>query len=250
MGKENLVYGRKVIREVINSTININKLYISESINRDNIKDIIKHCEENDILIKYMKPFDMDSLCDNNVHQGVACKIDEYKYLKFKDFLNNLDNLCEKEKSPFVLILDGIQDPRNLGSILRTSEGLNIKNIIIPQRHSSGITNVVWKTSMGAVCNLNICRINNLSYAIKSLKERNFKIVGTTFNTDSYLQDHEYDFPIALIIGNEENGISKELMELCDIRIKIPMLGRINSFNVSVASGIIMYTIKKIRREF
>lgn len=245
MGRENVIYGRKVIREVIDSGILINKIYVSEKINKENIKDILDYALNHDIVVKYVKYSDLDILCNNNIHQGIAAKIGEYKYFKFKECLKSAKN----EKSPFILILDGIQDPRNLGSILRTSEGMGIKNIIIPQKRSSGITDVVWKSSMGAVGNLNICRTNNIPYIIGELKKNGFEIIATSLDTNKFIEDYDYAYPVALIIGNEEQGVSQELLQLCDIKIKIPMQGKINSFNVSVASGIIMYSIKSIRKE-
>lgn len=246
MGKGNIIYGRKVIREVINSGVIINKFYINEKINMENIKDILDYAINNGIEVKYVKYSDLDVLCNNNVHQGVIGKIGEYRYFKFKECLKS----SKEEKSPFILILDSIQDPRNLGAILRTAEGMGIKNIIIPQKRSSSITDIVWKSSMGAIGNLNICRTNNITHVISELKYNGFKLIATTLSTNKVVEDYNYAFPVALIIGNEEHGVSQGLLELCDIKIKIPMQGKINSFNVSVASGIIMYTIKSIRKEF
>lgn len=244
MGKENIICGRRVIREVLKSKISIDVLYISKKINKDSIIDIILWAKKNNINIKFVYENDIHNICESKVNQGIAAKISNYKYYKFEEILNELKN----EESPCVLILDGIQDPRNLGAIFRSAECIGIKNIIVPQKRSVNITDAVWKTSMGAIAHLNICRINNLQHAILKLKEKSFKIVATDVNTEANINDEQYNFPLALIIGNEHEGVSRNLLSQCDIKVKIPMRGNIQSFNVSVAAGIIMYEIKNRQR--
>lgn len=244
MGKESVIYGRGVIREVLKSNININTLYIDKNINTESIEDILFRARENDIDIRFVYKNDVYNICKNETNQGIAAKISEYRYLKFDECLRNL----ESEEFPFVLILDRIQDPRNLGAILRSAECTGIRNIIIPQKRSTNITGVVWKTSMGAVAHLNICRVNNILNVLRRLKRSSFKVVATDIQTSKNVCDVQYDFPLALVIGSEHDGVSDSLLRECDIRIKIPMFGNIVSFNVSVATAIIMYEIRNIQR--
>lgn len=246
MGKESVVYGRRVVQEIFNSEIKIEKIYISRNLRKEKVSSIFKYAKEKCINIKELYNSDMDVLCNYGVHQGIAIRISGYKYFKISEIMDNIDN----SSNNIVLILDSIQDPRNLGSILRTAEIMGIKNVIIPQKRSCGINSTVWKSSMGSLVYLNICRVNNISNALLKFKTMGFKIVATSLDATSNLCDINYNFPLVLIIGNEEMGISKGLLNLCDIKIKIPMYGNIDSFNVSVAAGIVMYEIRNIQSRY
>ncbi|AID45385.1 RNA methyltransferase, TrmH family, group 3 [Candidatus Arthromitus sp. SFB-mouse-Japan] len=246
MGKESIIYGRRVVQEVLNSKIKVESIYISKNVKKDKILGILEYAKKKCINIKEIYNSDMDVLCDYGVHQGIAIKISEYKYFKINEIIDNIDT----NSNDIVLILDSIQDPRNLGSILRTAEIMGIKNVIIPQKRSCGINSTVWKASMGSLAYLNICRINNIINVLSKFKNMGFKIVATSLDSTSSLCDINYNFPLILIIGNEEMGIGEDLLNHCDIKIKIPMYGNIDSFNVSVAAGIIMYEIKNIQSRY
>lgn len=247
MGKENIVYGRKVVREVIKRDITIEKAYICKNLkDLSDLEDMICYFNSNKIEIKNISMSDFNILCDGGIHQGIAVKISGYKYFKFNEMLEDVTLNNRK----IVLVLDGIQDPRNLGSILRTSEIMGIKDIILPQKRSCNISSVVWKTSMGAVAHLNICRSNNLNNSLNKFKDMGFKIVVTTLDTNKFLSDEMYDYPLILVMGNEQKGVSKDIIDLCDVKVKIPMWGNIDSFNVSVAAGIVMYEIKNIQSRY
>lgn len=244
MGKENIVCGKVVIREIVKSKISIDTLYISKRTKINSIEDIISYAKEQGSEIKFVYENDLNNICESKVHQGIAVKIYGYKFYKFSECLDEL----KKEIFPFVLILDGIQDPGNLGGILRSAECMGIKNVIIPQKRSVNITDAVWKTSMGAVAHLKICRANNLMNVILKLKDENFKIIGSDLNASNGMEEFDYKFPLALIVGNEHEGIDPKLIGMCDIKIKIPMFGNIQSLNASVATGIIMHNIKSFQR--
>lgn len=244
MGKENIVCGKVVIREIIKSGFEIDKLYISKKINTSSVEDIILHAKEKNVDIKFVYENDMKNICDTKVNQGIAIKIRGYKYYKFNECLEEL----KKEKFPIILILDSIHDPGNLGAILRSAECMGIKNVIIPQKRSVGLTDVVWKSSMGAIAHLNICRVNNLLNVISKLKQESFRVVATDLNSSRNINEYDYKFPLALIIGNEHYGVDEKLINQCDIKIKIPMFGKVQSLNASVASGIVMYEIKNMQR--
>lgn len=244
MGKENIVCGKVVVREIIKSGFEIDTLYISKKVNINSIEDIILYAKKNDVSIKFVYENDINNICDSKVHQGVAVKIGGYKYYKFSECLQEL----KKEKFPIILILDSIHDPGNLGAILRSAECIGIKNVIIPQKRSVGLTDVVWKSSMGAVAYLNICRANNLVDVISKLKRESFKVVVTDLNSTKNIDEYDYKFPLALVVGNEHEGVDEKIINQCDVRIKIPMFGKIQSLNASVASGIVMYEIKNMQR--
>lgn len=244
MGKENIVCGKVVIREIIQKEIGIDTLYISKRVKTEHIEDIISYAKRNSADIKIVYENDLNNICESKVHQGIAAKIQGYKFYKFSECLEEL----KKEQLPFVLILDGIQDPGNLGGILRSAECMGVKNVIIPQKRSVNLTDAVWKTSMGAVAHLNICRTNNIPYVITKLKEEGFKIVGSDLKAENYIDELNYNYPLALIVGNEHEGIDPKLIDMCDIKLKIPMKGSIQSLNASVATGIILHTIKSYQR--
>ena len=244
MGKENIICGKRIIREALKGNVTIETLYISKNVNLKSIEDVIKYTKKNNIEVKTVYGKDIDNICENKVNQGIAAKIKDFKYYKFEECLKEL----EKEKNPFILILDSIQDPQNLGAILRTAECIGVKNIVIPQKKSAKINSTVWKASAGAIAHLNICRANNLLDIILKLKEKSYKIVATDVNSSSDLSKENYNYPLALVLGNEDQGVSSNLLEECNVKITIPMYGNISSFNVSVAAGIIMYEIKNKQR--
>lgn len=244
MGKENIICGKRIIKEALKGNVTIETLYISKNVNLKSIEDIVLYAKKNNVEVKFVYGKDIDNICENKVNQGIAAKIKDYKYYKFEECLKEL----EKEEKPFILILDSIQDPQNLGAILRSAECIGVKNVIIPQKKSAKINSTVWKASAGAIAHLNICRANNLLDIILKLKEKSFKVVATDVNSIGDLGDQEYNFPVALILGNEDQGVNENLLEQCDVKITIPMYGNISSFNVSVAAGIIMYEIKNKQR--
>lgn len=244
MARENIICGKTVIREVLKSKNEIDTIYVSGKVKEESIKDILDICKLRGVVIKNLHSSNIDTMCETTAHQGVAARLSIYKYYKFEEILENLN----KEKNPCVLILDEIQDPQNLGAILRSAEVIGIKNIIIPQKRSVSITDTVWKTSMGALAHLNVCRVNNLANVVKLLKENEFKIVASVLDADENISDVGFDFKTAIIIGNEHTGIKEGLLKECDIKLRIPTVGKIASLNASVAAAIIMYEIKNKQR--
>ena len=217
---------------------------MKQSINKAKIFDIIEDVSNKNIPIKYVPLIKLDSMCKNDGHQGIVAKISEYKYYKFEDFIKEIH---KEKQNPLILMLDEIQDPQNLGTILRTSEAMGVDGIIIPQRRSVGITNVVWKASMGALAHLKICRTNNISRIIDSLKDKGYKIFGTDVKEGKYIDADKINSPIVLVVGNEAKGVNRAILEKCDYKIKIDMHGKINSLNVAIATSILLYEISKSR---
>ena len=173
----------------------------------------------------------------NGLHQGIIAQVDDYKTYDLKEITNSIN-----KEYPLVVMLDHIEDPHNFGAIIRTSEALGVDAIIIPEDRSVGINSTVIKTSVGAIENIKIIKVTNLVNAIKYLKDRGYWIIGTDMSSTS-ISDIDYKMPICLVIGNEGKGISRIVRENCDYIASIPMTGKVNSLNASVAAGIIIYEI-------
>lgn len=215
------VYGRNVVKGLLDKNIKIKKLYLQKSFN-DNLVNELKNIET-----YYLDKEKMDEL--EFGHQGIIAEINDYEYGDISDV-----------KDGKVVILDHLEDPHNLGAIIRTCEAAGIKNIIIPKDRSVKVTGVSYKTSAGAILNVNIIMVTNIVNAIKYLKENGFWIVGTDMDGTDY-RKIDYSGKIGLIVGSEGKGISELVHKNCDFVAKIPMNGEINSLNASVAAAIIIY---------
>ena len=167
-----------------------------------------------------------------------------FEYAEISDILNVAK---EKNEDPFVLILDGIEDPHNLGSIIRTAETAGVHGIIIPKRRAASVNSTVNKTSAGAVEHMKIARVTNISDSIEELKKAGLWICGTDINAEKYYYNQELTGPLGIVIGNEGKGISDKVKKNCDFNVKIPMKGKITSLNASVSTGIIVYEAVKQR---
>ena len=182
------------------------------------------------------------SQSDNN--QGVIAIVPPFNYCEVDDIL---DTAKERGEKPFILILDGIEDPHNLGSIIRTAETAGVHGIIIPKRRAASVNSTVSKVSAGAVEHMKIARVNNITETIRYLKENDIWICGTDINTETYYYGQDFTIPIGIVIGSEGFGMSRLVRENCDFLVKIPMKGNITSLNAAVSAGIIMYEVVKQR---
>ena len=227
------IYGKNVIYEKLLNNSKINKLYLSKKFNDKKILDLLK---DKDIDIAYLDNFKLDKMV-NGLHQGIIAQVDDYKTYDLKEITNSIN-----KEYPLVVMLDHIEDPHNFGAIIRTSEALGIDAIIIPEDRSVGINSTVIKTSVGAIENIKIIKVTNLVNTIKYLKDRGYWIIGTDMSS-TRISDIDYKMPICLVIGNEGKGISRIVRENCDYIASIPMTGKVNSLNASVAAGIIIYEI-------
>ena len=224
-----LVYGRNVAKEVLQKPEKVKKITLMKDFKE---KDIISLIEKNKIKVEYLdkKGF---SKFDKYSHQGIILDIEDFNYTDYEEFLSVDDAK--------IVILDHIEDPHNLGAIIRTCEAAGILGIIIPKDRSVDINSTVMKTSAGALENVKIAKVTNLVSIIDKLKENGYWIVGTSLDGNLDYRDVDYTGKIALVIGNEGNGMSKAVTESCDYLTKIPMYGKINSLNASVAAGIMIY---------
>ena len=187
---------------------------------------------------------DMEKIANNKNYQGVIAFVPPFSYCEIEDILEYAKG---KNEEPFVLILDGIEDPHNLGAIIRTAETAGMHGIIIPKRRSASVNSTVSKVSSGAVEYMKIARVTNITDAIDKLKKEGLWICGTDINTDKYYYNQDLTGPIGMVIGNEGKGISEKVKKNCDFLVKIPMMGRVTSLNASVSTGIIIYETLKQR---
>ena len=236
--REDIVIGRNAVMEALKGDRTIEALYISNNKLEGSINAIVGMAKEQKILIKEVDKRKLDSMCDGETHQGVIAKVTPFKYCDVSDIL---DLAAEKGESPFIVILDEVEDPHNLGSIARTAELFGVHGIIIPKRRSASVTATVYKSSVGAIEHVKVAKVNNINATIDELKEKGVWIYGADIRAE------EYSGPCAIVIGNEGRGMSKLTVQKCDKLIKIPMVGKINSLNASVAGGIMMYEVLKGR---
>lgn len=238
------VEGRNSVLELLKSNRDINKLYIQKGEKHGSILEIISLARNRKIVIVEEEKNKIENMSQTHKHQGVIAIVPPFDYCDVDDILDEAKN---KKEKPFIIILDGIEDPHNLGSIIRTAECAGVHGIIIPKRRSATVNSTVNKVSAGSVQYMKIARVNNINDTIRYLKENDVWIYGTDVKADRYYNQERYESGVAIVVGNEGNGISRLVKENCDILIKIPMKGKINSLNASVSAGIVIYEIANQR---
>lgn len=242
--REDIVIGRNAVIETLKGDRTIETLYISNNKMEGSINTIISVAKEKRVLIKEVDRRKLDSMSNGGVHQGVIAKVTPYKYSEVSDILDLAE---ERGEEPFIVILDEVEDPHNLGSIVRTAELFGVHGIIIPKRRSASVSATVYKSSVGAIEHVKIAKVTNLNATIEALKQKGIWVYGADIRAEEYSYQVDFSGACAVIIGNEGRGISKLTVQKCDKLIKIPMVGKINSLNASVAGGIIMYEVLKGR---
>lgn len=242
--REDLVLGRNAVTELVKSDRTIEALYIAKGDVEGSIKPIIAIAKEKGLVIKEVDRKKLDAMTNGATHQGVVAVITPFEYCEVQDILKYAN---KKSQQPFIVILDEIEDPHNLGSIIRTAELCGVHGIIIPKRRNVGITPTVYKCSVGAVEHMKIAKVTNINATIDELKKDGVWVYGADISGVEY--SHEVDFggACAIIIGSEGRGISQLTLKKCDKLVKIPMVGKINSLNASVAGGIMMYEVLRGR---
>lgn len=231
-----LIYGRNVAEEYLKyNSKKIKKIIIQEGFDEKNINSLLEKVK---IPVNFKKKHELDRLAEG-VHQGIILDVMDYEYYPF-------DKVIDSDMK-FVVILDHLEDPHNLGAIIRTSEAAGVDAIIIPQNREVQINATVMKTSVGTLSKVNVSRVSNVVQAMDKLKKNGFWIVGTAMDGEDY-RNINYDGKIALVIGNEGNGMSRLVRENCDFIASIPMYGEVNSLNASVASGIMIYEVVRNRK--
>lgn len=224
------IYGRKPVLDTLDTDIKIYKAYILKQ-NSKLVNKIIGKLEEKNIEISFVDKRFFDKIDIN--HQGVMIEVESFKY-------ESLDDLNDEKR---LIILDQIEDPHNLGAIIRSAESFGFDGVVIPERRSASVTSTVYKTSAGAINNIKVYRVKNLTRSIKDLKDKGFWIYGLAGEADSSIDKADLTGKVGLVVGNEGSGISRLVRDNCDMLVNIPMLGRVNSLNASVAAGISMYEL-------
>lgn len=242
--REDLVIGRNSVIEAIKGDRTIECLYISNGSKEGSINVILGLAREKKLVVKEVDRKRLDILSGGMVHQGVIAKVTPYIYFELSDILDEAKKRGEK---PFIIILDEIEDPHNLGSIIRTAELSGVHGIIIPKRRNVGITSTVYKSSVGAIEHMKVAKVTNINMVIDQLKEEGIWIYAADITGTEYSYEVDFSGGCALVIGSEGRGISNLTLKKCDKVVKIPMVGKINSLNASVAGGIMMYEVLKGR---
>ncbi len=248
--KENMqevdqVEGRNSVIELLESGKDINKIFITRGEKHGSINKIISMAKQRKIIIVEKDKKQMDSMAKVQNYQGVIAQVPPFEYCEVEDILEYAKS---KNEDPFLLILDGIEDPHNLGSIIRTAETAGVHGVIIPKRRAAAVNSTVNKVSAGAVEHMKIARVTNISDTIEKLKKDGLWICGTDVNTNKYYYEQDLTGPIGIVIGNEGSGMSKLVTKSCDFLVKIPMLGKVTSLNASVSTGIVLYEAVKQRK--
>ena len=241
---ENIIIGRNPVTEAIKSGRTIEKILIKKGKYEGSIVPLVKKAKEARIIIQEVERNKLDALAEGGNHQGVIAYVSDFNYCDVKDILKKADDMGE---APFVVICDKITDPHNLGAIIRTAECAGVHGIIIPKRGSVGVNGTVEKTSAGAAEHMRIAKVTNIASTIDDLKKQGMWFVAADMDGQE-MYDVDLKGSLGIIIGNEGSGVSRLVKEKCDFIATIPMKGRINSLNASVAGGILMY--EALRQRF
>ena len=241
---EDIVQGRNAVLELLNSDRDINKIFLQRGEKHGSIKDLITIAKNKRIVIVEADKKKLDEMSGGGNHQGIIALVPPFNYCEVDDIL---EEAKQKNEKPFIVILDGIEDPHNLGSIIRTAETAGVHGIIIPKRRAVGVNATVSKVACGAVEHIKIARVNNLVETINYLKENGIWIYGTEMHGEKEYYNEDLKGEVAIVIGNEGSGMSRIVKENCDVLLRIPMKGKINSLNASVSAGIIIYEVLKQR---
>lgn len=240
---EDIVFGRHPAVEVLKSKRDINKVFLQDGLSGGKMNEIHKLATKQKVQVSYVPKSKLDKLVDGKNHQGVVVTASPVEYAT----LDELYQVAEdKGEDPFFILLDGVEDPHNLGSILRTADATGVHGVIIPNRRAVGLTSTVSKASTGAIEHVPVVRVTNMTQTINELKDRGFWIFGTDMDGTDY-REWNVEGAIGLVIGSEGNGISHLVKENVDQMLTIPMVGHVQSLNASVASSVLMYEVYRKR---
>lgn len=242
--EKEMIFGTRAVIEAISAGKDIEKILIRRDMTNELLRELLAALGETVVPIQRVPLETLNRQTTKN-HQGVIAFISPVTYQRLEDII---PQLYEDGKTPFIVVLDGITDVRNFGAIARTCECAGVHAIVVPAKGAAAINADAVKTSAGALLKIPICREDSLYNGIKFLSNSGLKIIGATEKASSFYSDQSFTAPIALLMGSEEDGISKEHLALCHQQVKIPVLGTIKSLNVSVAAGVLAYEVVKQRR--
>lgn len=240
------VEGRNAVIELLKSDRTVNKIMVARGDRQGSINEILKLAKQNRIIVTDVDRNKLDTLSETKHHQGVIAFVAPIEY-KDVDYILNVAK--ERGEEPFILIADEIEDPHNLGALIRSAEVAGCHGVIIPKRRAVAVTEVVSKVSVGATEYMPIARVNNINDTIRELKDKGVWIVGTDGSADTIYYKQDLTGPIAIVVGSEGRGMNKLTMKNCDFLVKIPMMEKITSLNASVSGGIVLFEALKQRLE-
>ncbi|MFS0820997.1 23S rRNA (guanosine(2251)-2'-O)-methyltransferase RlmB [Bacillus sp. 1P02SD] len=237
------IIGKNPVIEALKSERDINKIWIAEGSNRGQMNQITSLAKEGNVMVQFVPKKKIDQMVEGN-HQGVVAQVAAYEYAEVDDILA----LAEKRnEAPFIILLDELEDPHNLGSILRTADAVGAHGVIIPKRRAVGLTATVAKASTGAIEYIPVARVTNLARTIDELKDRGVWIVGTDAKGKEDYRNIDGKMSIGLVIGSEGKGMGRLVKEKCDFLLRLPMQGKVTSLNASVAASLLMYEVYRKR---
>ena len=240
---EDIVAGRNAVLEVLHSGHSVNRLLLANGQQEGSIKEIIALAKEEHIVITYVERSKLDKVAGNIKHQGVVAYVPPIDYVPLIDLL---DSVSEKDRAPFLVLLDELEDPHNLGALLRTADSAGVDGIIIPKRRSCSLSSIVAKVSAGAVEYVPVSRVGSMTQALRLLKKKGYWIAGADVGGTIYTKA-DLTGALALVIGSEGHGIGRLIKEECDFIVSLPMQGHLSSLNAAVAGSILMYEAMRQR---
>lgn len=235
---DDVLVGRNAVTEALKSGRGINKLWIASGDREGSVAEIVALAKERGIVVQYVERAKIEALAGGHRHQGVLAYVAPVPYAELEDILKAAE---EKGEAPFLVLLDELEDPHNLGALLRTADATGVHGILIPKRRSVSLNATVAKTSAGAVEYVPVARIGNIAQTLKKLKEKGFWVAGADMDGEKAYYEADLTGPLVLVVGSEGKGMSRLTKEACDFIVRMPMVGRINSLNASVAGSILMY---------
>ncbi len=240
---EEMIIGKNPVMEALSSGRSVNKVFAAEHLHPKTFNQLKRLAKEAGTIVQRVPKSKLDSMSKGN-HQGIVAYVASYEYGTMDDLFARAD---ERKEAPFFVILDELEDPHNLGSILRTADATGVHGVIIPKRRSVGLTATVAKTAAGALEHIPVVRVTNIANTIDELKEKNVWVIGTEGEADEDYRALDGTLPLAVVIGNEGKGISRLVREKCDWTVRIPMHGKVSSLNASVACGLLLYEVYRKR---
>ncbi|MFD2640154.1 23S rRNA (guanosine(2251)-2'-O)-methyltransferase RlmB [Piscibacillus salipiscarius] len=239
---EEWIMGKNPVIEALKSGRPINKILMLESMEGRVQSQIVKSAKQQGVLVQKVPKHKLDQIAEH--HQGVVASVAAYEYAEIDDLL---ENARKKDEAPFLILLDELEDPRNLGSIMRTADAVGAHGIVIPKRRSVQLTQTVAKASTGAIEYIPVARVTNMNQTIERLKEEGIWVVGTDAKGKQDFRELDYDLPLAVVVGSEGKGISRLVLKNCDWLVRLPMKGHVTSLNASVSASLLMYEVYRNR---
>ncbi|HKL76157.1 MAG TPA: 23S rRNA (guanosine(2251)-2'-O)-methyltransferase RlmB [Halanaerobiales bacterium] len=239
------VEGRNPVNELLKGNRKVKEILLQRDIRGEIINKIKEKSKKNNILIREVSKKHLDNIAESYSHQGVIAKAEEITLVSPEDIVEYAQN---QNEPPFIIILDQVQDPHNFGSIIRSAHSAGAHGLIFQKRRAASITPAVLKASAGASEHLLLSQVTNINYTIEKLKELGVWITGTDLDTEKYYDDVDYKGSTAVVIGNEGSGLRRLVKDNCDFLVKIPIKGRVDSLNASVAAGVIFYEVVRQRK--